>query len=73
MVPENNILSIEEETNKKVLDHHYGRYGNFYMATVFNTILKYTENINHDGFYLKDHDLIETIFESIIQSKHNLY
>jgi hypothetical protein len=72
MVTEYNTLSIEEETNGKILDHHYGRYGNFYMATVFNTILKYTENINHEGFYLKDSNLIETIFESIIQNKHDL-
>lgn len=71
IIPEHNILTIENETNGKVLDHHYGRYGNFYMALVFNTILKNTENINHDGFYLKDYDLIETIFESIKQSKHN--
>jgi hypothetical protein len=72
IIPEYNILTIENETNGKILDHHYGRYGNFYMALVFNTILKYTEKVNHEGFYLKDSDLIETIFESIIQNKHDL-
>ena len=65
IIPEHNILTIEKETNGKVMDQHYGRYGNFYMAVVFDTILKYTENINHNGFYLNDPNLINTIFKNI--------
>ena len=72
-IPEHNILSIENETKGKVIDHHYGRYGNFYVAIIFDTILKYTENIDHDGFYLKDDYLMSKIIENIKQSKHNLF
>jgi hypothetical protein len=71
-IPEHNPITIENETNGKVLDQHYGRHGNFYMAVIFETILKYTENINHDGFYLKDPNLVGKIIENIKQSKHNL-
>ena len=72
IIPEHNILTIEKETNGKVMDQHYGRYGNFYMAVVFDTILKYTEYINHNGFYLNDPNLVNTIFENIKNSKHNI-
>ena len=72
IIPEHNILTIEKETDGKIMDQHYGRYGNFYMALVFETILKHTVNINHDGFYLKDFNLVDKIFESIKQSKHNI-
>jgi hypothetical protein len=71
-IAEHDILTIDKETNGKVMDYHYGRYGNFYMALVFETILKHTENINHDGFYLKDIKLINKIIENIKQSKHNI-
>ncbi len=72
IIPEHNILTIEKETDGNIMDQHYGRYGNFYAALIFNTILKYTENVNHEGFYLKDNNLIQKIFESIKQNKHNL-
>ena len=66
------IWEIDNDFYKKIMDQHYGRYGNFYMALVFETILKHTVNINHDGFYLKDFNLVDKIFESIKQSKHNI-
>ena len=69
IIPEYNFLTIEKETNGKVLDQHYGRYGNSYMAIVFDTILKYTQNINHNGFYLNDLHLTGKIFEKIKNSK----
>ena len=71
IIPEHNILTIENETNGKILDHHYGRYGNFYMAVVFNTILNYTKNINNDEFYIKDNNLINLIYKKIKETKHN--
>jgi len=72
IIPEHKILTIENETNGKILDHHYGRYGNFYMAVVFDTILKYTKNIDNNEFYVKDNDLIDLIFKKIKETKHNL-
>jgi hypothetical protein len=72
ITPDYNILTIENETNGKVLDKHYGRYGNFYMALVFDTILKHTQNTNHSGLYIKDYHLMDKIKETIKNSKHNL-
>ena len=71
IIPEHNILTIEQETAGKVEDHHYGRYGNYYMALVFDTILKYTENINHDGFYIKDNQLMGKIIDRIKNNRPN--
>jgi hypothetical protein len=71
IIPEYEILSIENETNGKVLDHHYGKYGNFYTALVFKTILEHTEDKNHDGFYLKDNHLVGKIINNIRESKPN--
>ena len=72
IIPEHSILTIQNETNGKILDEHYGRYGNFYMALVFDTILKHTENIKHNGLYVKDFHLMDKIKETIKNSKHNL-
>ena len=72
IIPDHNILTIESETNGRVMDKHYGRYGNFYMALVFDTILKHTQNINHNGLYVKDYHLMDKIKETIKNSKHNL-
>lgn len=71
IIPEHNILTIQNETNGKILDEHYGRYGNFYMALVFDTILKHTENTNHNGLYVKDDHLMDKIKETIKNAKHN--
>ena len=72
IIPEHNILTIKDETNGKILDEHYSRHGNFYMALVFDTILKHTENINHNGLYMKDFHLMDKIKETIKNSNHNL-
>ena len=72
IIPEHNILTIEKETNGKIEDQHYSRYGNFYMALVFDTILKYTENIDHNGFYVTNNYLIDLILKKIKETKHNL-
>ena len=72
IIPEHKILTIENETNGKILDHHYGKYGNYYTALIFETILKGTEDKTHNGFYLKDDHLVGSIVETIRQSKHNI-
>ena len=58
IIPEYDKLEIRGETNGKIEDRHYGRYGNFYTALLFDTILEHTNDIEHDGYYIKDLDLI---------------
>jgi len=72
IIPECNKLEICQETNKKLTDRHYGRYGNFYTALVFNTILEHTNDIEHDGYYTKDLNLISKIKDRIVNAKHNI-
>ena len=72
LIPEFNKLEIDSETNYEINDKHYGRYGNFYMALVFDTILEHTKDIEHDGYYTKDLVLIEKIKEKIKTAKHNI-
>jgi hypothetical protein len=72
IIPEYDKMEIFDETNGKIKDRHYGRYGNFYTALVFNTILEHTKDIEHDGYYIKDSYLISKIKENIKNSKHNL-
>ena len=72
IIPEYDKLEIRGETNGKIEDRHYGRYGNFYTALLFDTILEHTKDIEHDGYYIKDLDLISKIKERIITSHHNI-
>jgi hypothetical protein len=72
IIPEFKKLEIETETNNKINDKHYGRYGNFYTALIFNTILEHTKDIEHDGYYIKDLDLISKIKEKIKTTPHNI-
>lgn len=72
LIPEFDKLEIEGETNGRVMDKHYGRYGNFYMALVFDTILEHTKDIEHDGYYVKDLNLVSKIKERIKTAKHDI-
>jgi hypothetical protein len=72
LIPEFKKLEIDSETNYKINDKHYGRYGNFYMALVFDTILEHTKDIEHDGHYIKDLELISKIKDRIVNVKHNI-
>ena len=72
IIPEFNKLEIFTETNQKINDMHYGRYGNFYTALMFNTILEHTKDIEHDGFYINDLDLFLKIKENILTAQHNI-
>lgn len=71
IIPEYEILTIEKETNGKILDHHYGKYGNFYTAIIFQTILEHTKDKNHNGDYLNDEHLIDKLIQKIKESKPN--
>lgn len=72
IIPEYDKLEIINETNQKINDRHYGRYGNFYTALIFNTILEHTKDIEHDGFYTKDLELVSKIKEKIKTTPHNI-
>jgi len=70
IIPEFDKLTIYQETNGKINDRHYGRYGNFYLALIYKTIL---ENTNIDTpFYTKDLNLIFKIFETLKSESHNI-
>lgn len=71
-IPERDKLEIFTESNKKINDRHYGRYGNFYTALVFNTILEHTKDIEHDGYYINDLNLISKIQEKLQSTQHNI-
>ena len=63
IIPEFDKLTIRGETGMN--DGHYGRWGNFYAALIFNTILEYTDGMTHDGYYTKDGILFERITQAI--------
>jgi hypothetical protein len=72
IIPEYDKIYINGETGGKVNDLHYGRYGNFYTALLFDTILEHTKDIEHDGYYTKDLDLISKVKERMTTSQHNI-
>jgi hypothetical protein len=72
IIPEYNRLTIEQETNGKICDQHYGRFGNFYTALIFNTILEYINDIEHDGQYIEDLNLFYKIEKKIKTSQHHI-
>lgn len=60
----NKNLLIEEESGGKFKDRHYGRYGNYYMALIFKTIL---EHKNNTSYYINDIPLMQKI-EDILKN-----
>lgn len=52
-------LRIDSETNFYCSDYHFGRYGNYYTALLFKTILEHTGN---NEYYMKDENLLNKIF-----------
>jgi len=52
--------SIKEETNGLINDGHYGRYGNYYLAILFDTIIK-----NNIGPVYKDDFIFKKALERI--------
>jgi hypothetical protein len=70
IIPEFDKLTIKGETD--IDDRHFGRWGNFYCAVIFNTILEYTKDGDHDGYYTKDRELSDRIEQAIRESKPNI-
>lgn len=59
--PEYDKIRICDETYNLIPDQHYGRYGNYYNAHIFKTVLESGLN----GFYLSDDNLNSKIFDII--------
>lgn len=60
-----NNLSIIDETNGKFKDNHFGRYGNYYIATLFDEIIKNNLGPNYmDNTYIFDIALKRIKFEN---------
>jgi hypothetical protein len=72
LIFEHKRLNIRYETNNINEDGHYGRYGNFYTALIFNTILNHTNLESYHGYYMNDTALFDKIIEAIKNTKHNL-
>lgn len=70
IIPEFDKMTIEGEVG--IMDRHYGRWGNFYCALIFNTVLEYTKDIDHDGYYTKDRELWNTIVQAIKNAKPDI-
>ena len=70
IIPEFDKLTIKGETG--IDDRHFGRWGNFYCAVIFNTILEYTKDADHDGYYTKDRELSDRIEQTIRESKPDI-
>lgn len=68
IIPEFNRLTIREESNELFNDNHLSRYGNFYTALIFETVLFH----NSDGFPAKNESLILKIKNRINSFGHNL-
>jgi hypothetical protein len=62
--PEYDRIRIDQETGGLIYDEHYSRYGNYYNAHIFKSVLE----SNLDGFYLLDRDLNYKI-DQIVSSK----
>lgn len=70
VIPEFEKLLIYKETNEQINDHHYGKYGNYYLAIILNTILNNTQDSNN-GYYIKNVNLVNKIIETIRNDKNN--
>lgn len=68
IIPEFDKLTISNETKGKINDNHYGRYGNYYAALIFDTILKNT----YTEYPILDLGLFLKIKERIKTEKHNI-
>jgi hypothetical protein len=59
--PEHDKIRIWDETHNLIYDEHYSRYGNYYNAHIFKSVLE----SGLDGFYLSDEDLNSKIFDIV--------
>ena len=71
IIPEYNKLIIIEETNQRVNDNHYGRYGNFYTAIILKEVLEYSQN-NNVTSYTEDKELFNRVVDKIKNTPHGI-
>ena len=57
-------IQINQESNDYSKDKHFGRYGNYELAILFNEILK----TDVDGYYLNNNELKQTLTEVVMNN-----
>jgi hypothetical protein len=61
-IKEYDSLRIVEETDGKCYDRHYSRYGNYYTALIFKTIIQYKFTTPN---YLSNDNLLDKVFDVV--------
>lgn len=61
-------LRIIEETNGVYDDMHYSRYGNYYTALIFKTIMEYDLKTSK---YVNNNNLLDKIFDVVKNNRPN--
>lgn len=65
-ISEYDYFTIWGETDGKCDDLHYSRYGNYYTALIFKTILEYNKSTE---YYISDDNLLDKIFDIVKNEK----
>ena len=61
-IHEFDALKIRTESNDKCTDDHYSRYGNYYLALIFKTII---ESKFTTPYYILNNNLLDRIFDVV--------
>ncbi len=67
-IKEWDILKIYGESDGKCDDAHYSRYGNYYAALIFKTILE----AQSDCYYINNNNLLDRVFDVVKNNRPNL-
>lgn len=65
-IKEYDSLRIVEETGGKCDDRHYSRYGNYYTALIFKTIIEYKFTTAN---YVNNNDLLDKVFDVVKKNR----
>lgn len=65
-INEYDSLRIEQETDGECLDNHLSRYGNYYTALVFKTIIEYKLTTSN---YINNNDLLDNVFDVVKKNR----
>jgi hypothetical protein len=65
-IKEYDSLRIIEETSSKCDDRHYSRYGNYYTALIFKTIIEYKFTTSN---YINNNDLLDKVFDVVKKNR----
>jgi hypothetical protein len=67
-IKEYDSLRIGGETNGNCADGHYSRYGNYYTALIFKTIMEYKSTTSN---YIDDNNLLDIVFDVVKKNRPN--